>query len=199
MFAYLGTPRCAGHPFWVRDGAMSYNNMIIVYPLPTFVNVIDPCGRMDTYEGRTFTEHVQVRKPRLRGTLLSFRVRQAGTRCQNHLVLFATLWAPAWEKPRWVWVQLFQSCPKWTHGWVSLQENAATRSAPFFTSTPSPRSRTALGTTVAFASMVGVRVAGPPCRRPVFFSSAHITPYLSCLFQQNKVLGIWGVVRLFFF
>lgn len=69
-----------------------------------------------------------------------------------------------WEKPRWVWAQLSQGWPGWTHVWVFLQGSAATRSAPSCTSTPSPRSRTALGTIVASASTVGVRWLGPLLR-----------------------------------
>lgn len=94
----------------------------------------------------------------------------------------------SWEK---------QSCPRWTHVWVSLQGSAATRSVPSCTLTPNPRSRTALGTTVVSASMVGVAVAGLPGKSPVLPSSTHITLFLSCLFQQNLMLGILGLARLF--
>lgn len=71
--------------------------------------------------------------------------------------------------------------PRPTPVW-SLQGSAATRSARSCTSTPSPRSRTARGTTAASASTVGVRWQGPrPGDRPPRLCARPACSYTHCV------------------
>lgn len=81
------------------------------------------------------------------------------------------------------------SSPRWMPVW-SPQGSAATRSAPSCTSTPSPRSRTAHGTTAASASTVGVGWRGPRPEACPPRLCPHPAP------PTNIVLGIWELVRL---
>ena len=173
--AHLDPPRCPGHLLWVRGGAGSCLTSLMRYTLCPPVSVCDPRGSTDWGKDRCSPGTAQETEAP-RHTASGLRARWARTGHRNPQPSLLPHGPGLWR----IGSGSGSHAPRWTPVW-SPQGSAATRSAPSCTSTPSPRSRTARGTTVASASTVGVGERGSwPGARP-----ASLCPRPSCSYKHR--------------